>query len=62
MAREINIKKGLDIPLAGKAEGKPESINAGLIGICPDDFPGYTWKCDVVRRVKIRRRSIISTG
>ena len=47
MAREINIKKGLDIPLAGKAEGKPESINAGLIGICPDDFPGYTWKCDV---------------
>lgn len=47
MAREINIKKGLDIPLEGKAEGKPESINAGLIGICPDDFPGYTWKCDV---------------
>ncbi len=47
MAREINIKKGLDIPLEGKAEGKPESIKAGLIGICPDDFPGYTWKCDV---------------
>lgn len=47
MAREINIKKGLDIPLEGKAQGKPESITAGLIGICPDDFPGYTWKCDV---------------
>lgn len=47
MAREINIKKGLDIPLEGKAEGKPEPIKAGLIGICPDDFPGYTWKCDV---------------
>ena len=47
MAREINIKKGLDIPLEGKAEGKPESFNSGLIGICPDDFPGYTWKCDV---------------
>ena len=47
MAREINIKKGLDIPLEGKAEGKPESIRSGLIGICPDDFPGYTWKCDV---------------
>ncbi len=47
MAREINIKKGLDIPLEGKAEGKPEPIKANLIGICPDDFPGYTWKCDV---------------
>ena len=47
MAREINIKKGLDIPLEGKAEGKPEAIRSGLIGICPDDFPGYTWKCDV---------------
>ncbi|MDE6291325.1 MAG: NADH:ubiquinone reductase (Na(+)-transporting) subunit A, partial [Muribaculaceae bacterium] len=47
MAREINIKKGLDIPLEGKAEGKPESIKSGLVGICPGDFPGYTWKCDV---------------
>ncbi len=47
MAREINIKKGLDIPLEGKAEGKPEAIKAELVGICPDDFPGYTWKCDV---------------
>ena len=47
MAREINIKKGLDIPLEGKAEGKPEPIRAGLVGICPDDFPGYSWKCDV---------------
>ena len=47
MAREINIKKGLDIPLEGKAQGKPEPIKAALTGICPDDFPGYTWKCDV---------------
>ncbi len=47
MAREINIKKGLDIPLEGKAEGKPEPIKAALVGICPDDYPGYTWKCDV---------------
>ncbi|MDE6650519.1 MAG: NADH:ubiquinone reductase (Na(+)-transporting) subunit A [Muribaculaceae bacterium] len=47
MAREIYIKKGLDIPLEGKAEGKPEPIKAELVGICPDDFPGYTWKCDV---------------
>ncbi|MDE6638313.1 MAG: NADH:ubiquinone reductase (Na(+)-transporting) subunit A, partial [Muribaculaceae bacterium] len=47
MGIEINIKKGLDIPLEGKAEGKPETIKAELVGICPDDFPGYTWKCDV---------------
>lgn len=47
MAREINIKKGLDIPLEGKAGGKPEPIKSELVGICPDDFPGYMWKCDV---------------
>lgn len=48
MAREIYIKKGLDIPLEGKAEGKkPEPIKSELVGICPDDYPGYTWKCDV---------------
>lgn len=48
MAREIYIKKGLDIPLEGKAEGKkPEPVKSELVGICPDDFPGYTWKCDV---------------
>ncbi|MDE5794132.1 MAG: NADH:ubiquinone reductase (Na(+)-transporting) subunit A [Muribaculaceae bacterium] len=47
MAIEINIKKGLDIPMEGKAEGKPEPIKATLVGICPEDFPGYTWKCDV---------------
>lgn len=47
MAIEINIKKGLDIPLEGKAVGKPEPIKSELVGICPDDFPGYTWKCDV---------------
>ncbi len=47
MAIEINIKKGLDIPLEGKAEGKPEPITTDLVGICPDDYPGYMWKCDV---------------
>ncbi len=48
MAREIYIKKGLDIPLEGKAEGKkPEPVKSELVGICPDDYPGYTWKCDV---------------
>ena len=47
MAKEIKIKRGLDIPLEGKAEGKPTPLKTGLVGICPDDFPGYTWKCDV---------------
>lgn len=47
MAREIYIKKGLDIPLEGKAEGKPEPVKSDLVGICPDDFPGFTWKCEV---------------
>ncbi|MDE6017236.1 MAG: NADH:ubiquinone reductase (Na(+)-transporting) subunit A [Muribaculaceae bacterium] len=47
MGIEINIKKGLDIPLSGKAKGKPETVKAELVGICPEDFPGYTWKCDV---------------
>lgn len=47
MAREINIKKGLDIPLAGKAEGPASEISPSLVGICPEDFPGLTWKCDI---------------
>lgn len=57
MAREIFIKKGLDIPLEGKAEGKPEAVRTELIGICPDDFPGYTWKCDVKPGEKVMKGS-----
>lgn len=47
MTKTINIRRGLDIPLSGKAEGMPKSVAATLVGICPDDFPGYTWKCEV---------------
>lgn len=47
MTKTINIRRGLDIPLSGKAEGEPKTVVASLVGICPDDFPGYTWKCDV---------------
>ncbi len=47
MAKEIKIKRGLDIPLEGKAEGAPKPLKADLIGICPDDYPGYAWKCEV---------------
>lgn len=47
MAIEINIKKGLDIPIGGAAQGKAEEQACNWAGLCPDDFPGYTWKCDV---------------
>ncbi len=47
MAKEIIIKRGLDIPLEGKAEGKARPLLADLVGICPDDYPGYVWKCEV---------------
>lgn len=45
MANLIKIKKGLDIPLQGKAGGEPlETVKSSLFGIIPDDFPGCTWK------------------
>lgn len=47
MTKTINIKRGLDIPLAGEAEGKPQTLDSDLVGICPEDYPGYTWKCVV---------------
>lgn len=53
MTREIKIKRGLDIPLAGKAEGPAQSIDSATVGICPDDYAGYTWKCDVKAGDKI---------
>lgn len=47
MSRNIKIKRGLDIPLEGKASGRLESINAQSVGIVPDDFEGHVWKCVV---------------
>ena len=47
MAKEIRIKRGLDIPLDGNAEGEARRLSPDLVGICPDDYPGYVWKCDV---------------
>lgn len=54
MANPIKIKKGLDIPLSGKASGVAATADIRLFAITPDDFPGYTWKCmvksgDIVR-------------
>ena len=47
MSKTIKIKKGLDIPLEGKASGRLESVFPALVGIIPDDFEGHSWKCDV---------------
>lgn len=48
MAKEIKIKRGLDIPLDGKAEGKPANdTKTTLYGIVPDDYPGHVWKIQV---------------
>ena len=47
MSRTIRIKRGLDIPLEGKSSGRTEVIEAKKIGMVPDDFLGYKWKCSV---------------
>lgn len=48
MANHIKIKKGLDIPLQGKASGTPvDDRESELFAITPDDFPGCTWKAVV---------------
>ena len=45
MAETIRIKKGLDIPLKGKPSSDVTADNATTVfAICPDDFPGHTWK------------------
>lgn len=48
MANHIKIKKGLDIPLQGKASGTTaDDRESALFAITPDDFPGCTWKAVV---------------
>lgn len=47
MSRQIKIKRGLDIPLEGKASGRLETLNPLLVGLVPDDFEGHVWKCAV---------------
>lgn len=53
MTKKIKIKRGLDIPLPGSAEGNVRPVECDIVGICPDDYPGYTWKCDVKQGDKI---------
>jgi len=48
MADTIRIKKGLDIPLEGKApEENIMDVHTPEVGIVPDDYPGYHWKLEV---------------
>lgn len=48
MAETIRIKKGLDIPLKGQpSSGVTDDTKTTLFAICPDDFPGHTWKAVV---------------
>ncbi|MBD5356593.1 MAG: Na(+)-translocating NADH-quinone reductase subunit A [Bacteroides sp.] len=45
MAETIRIKKGLDIPLKGQpSTNVTDDTSTKLFAICPDDFPGHTWK------------------
>lgn len=44
MTRIVKIRKGLDIPVAGKASDRLVKIRPETIAISPDDFPGYKWK------------------
>lgn len=49
------IKRGLDIPLEGKASA--ETVNdtvSTVFAITPDDFPGITWKCVVKPGDKVK--------
>lgn len=47
MVKNIKIKRGLDIPLEGKASGRLENVVPVMTGIVPDDFTGHAWKCSV---------------
>ena len=51
---KIRIKKGLDIPLAGKPSNEVTIDTASrLFAVCPDDFPGITWKALVKPEDKV---------
>lgn len=44
MAKTVKIKRGLNIPLEGRASGRLETIMPKVVGLTPDDFPGHIWK------------------
>lgn len=59
MPKTIRIKKGLDIPLFGKADSNIISVAAAEIGLVPDDFPGHIWKCDVKAGDKVTTGTLL---
>ena len=60
MSEKIRIKKGLDIPLAGKPKEEiSQDVSSHIFGIYPDDFPGVVWKCTVKVGDKVKAGDII---
>lgn len=47
MSQYIKIKKGLDIPIGGKASDTLHTVDTSLMGIVPEDFEGHVWKAGV---------------
>ena len=42
MSENIDLKRGLDIPLKGAADRKVNAVvSSGTVAVCPDDFPGF---------------------
>ncbi len=57
MSKVIKIKKGLDIPLTGRASDTVVSDTVSKnYGLVPDDFPGYKWK------VAVKEGDSVQTG
>lgn len=58
MAEIKRIKRGLDIPLSGKAASHVSNDSkTTLFAICPDDFPGPIWKAVVKAGDKVNAGS-----
>lgn len=60
MADIIRLRKGLEIPLAGKATDKITCADfPAEVAITPDDFPGHAWKAIVKVGDKVRKGSTL---
>lgn len=57
MSETIKIKKGLDVKLNGEAPDNHIEIKADIIGIVPDDFPGWKWRLEVKEGDKVLKGS-----
>lgn len=62
MSEKIRIKRGLDIPLAGKPSDKVTiDSTSHLFAIYPDDFPGPVWKVVVKPGDKVNEGDVLLT-